>query len=714
MPQVPYNPVPTVAPSGQGISSVGISSPPAAFGENIGQATSNIARALSTSADEFGKNALQFQNLLNESAAKDGDVQVMEDIGKATVRFKSLEGQAAVDAYPAYQKEIESIRQKALSTAPNLMARQMLDQSISRRVGFAIVDGASHAAQQGKVYANQASAARVDLATQSAAQSPDDDAQFNYNLKTIAAEQRAQAELHGSAPEVLQDNIAKAQGKAWAARLSQLSINNPLKAQQLYLQNKDSIDGVYQLQIEERLRTALNNQGTRAAADAILAGHPVMATDKHIQATIGAESDGRPDQISRTGARGIMQVEPNTGKEVAKQLGIPFDADRLLHDNEYNKKIGTTYLNNMLQRYGGNKVLASAAYNAGPAKVDAWLKTIGDPRSGIISNEDWAKAVPIKETRDYLQHISDRGGFSGQQAFDPAKGPGQLTHFLQEGNRIAEQIAPGDAQFKDMMETRIRSQVNMGLAQYTDQTRANKEIVENSVVNGMLANHGATLDQLVGPSADPKVQEAFQALPPQNKQAIYNFVKKSQNEQTIGRVQNYQRLVGESVTDRDAFLNRSMTEEDLTLGDMKTLINRQAAMRKDPNHNIHVLTTIARARDIIADAGLHESVSDPEMAKRYTNLVGAFSDQLDRYSAAHNNRPPDDAWVRSTVSSLVRFDPGSWLHWTPAKAPLFERDIPKEDVDSIVDQYSKQFGQRPSDAQIRQFWLRAQMSEQQK
>src|SRR3546814_10006375 len=51
-------------------------------------------------------------------------------------------------------------------------------------------------------------------------------------------------------------------------------------------------------------------------------------------------------------------------------------------DARYNIAVGSHYLGMMMDRYGGTPILAIAAYNAGPGRVDRWLKEFGDPRSG--------------------------------------------------------------------------------------------------------------------------------------------------------------------------------------------------------------------------------------------------------------------------------------------------------------------------------------------
>lgn len=128
-------------------------------------------------------------------------------------------------------------------------------------------------------------------------------------------------------------------------------------------------------------------------------------------AVVGQESGGRQFDragkplTSSAGAIGVAQVMPGTAPEAAQLAGLPWDEQRYRNDAQYNHSLGKAYLNQQLKKYDGNPVLALAAYNAGPAKVDQWLEQIGDPRKGEISNEGFANAIPFGETQNYVSTV---------------------------------------------------------------------------------------------------------------------------------------------------------------------------------------------------------------------------------------------------------------------------------------------------------------------
>ena len=109
--------------------------------------------------------------------------------------------------------------------------------------------------------------------------------------------------------------------------------------------------------------------------------------------------------VSSAGALGLMQVMPMTGRKTAGGLGLRFAAAKLTQDPHYNIRLGSAILAHDLDEFGGNYVLALAAYNAGLSRVYEWLREYGDPRMSQIDAIDWIEMIPFEETRNYLQRV---------------------------------------------------------------------------------------------------------------------------------------------------------------------------------------------------------------------------------------------------------------------------------------------------------------------
>lgn len=124
-----------------------------------------------------------------------------------------------------------------------------------------------------------------------------------------------------------------------------------------------------------------------------------------VHALIRQESAFDYKAVSPVGALGLMQLMPATAKEVARKAGIPFRADQLTANPDYNIRLGSRYLQKMVDRFDGSYPLALAAYNGGPGRVAQWIAEFGDPRKGQIDMIDWIESIPVAETRNYVQRV---------------------------------------------------------------------------------------------------------------------------------------------------------------------------------------------------------------------------------------------------------------------------------------------------------------------
>ncbi|MDE1147951.1 MAG: lytic transglycosylase domain-containing protein [Azospirillaceae bacterium] len=142
------------------------------------------------------------------------------------------------------------------------------------------------------------------------------------------------------------------------------------------------------------------------------AGYPILSTRMPpqpetalIHALIRQESSFKVDAASGAGALGLMQLMPPTAQQLARREGMKYAVTKLTHDADFNIRLGSIYVQDLLDRFGGSYILAIAAYNAGPGRVANWLRDYGDPRIDAVDPVDWVETIPIYETRNYVQRV---------------------------------------------------------------------------------------------------------------------------------------------------------------------------------------------------------------------------------------------------------------------------------------------------------------------
>ena len=154
----------------------------------------------------------------------------------------------------------------------------------------------------------------------------------------------------------------------------------------------------------------------------------------YVYALIRQESRFVLDARSHVGAAGLMQVMPATAKWTARKVGMDYNAG-LMHDRDFNLRIGTQYLKLVLDRFDGAQALGAAAYNAGPNRPARW-------RDGpVLDAAVWAENIPFNETRDYVRKVLLGGAVYAQVLGLPATS-------LRE--RLGTSVGPAGARAADV------------------------------------------------------------------------------------------------------------------------------------------------------------------------------------------------------------------------------------------------------------------------
>lgn len=148
----------------------------------------------------------------------------------------------------------------------------------------------------------------------------------------------------------------------------------------------DDIDIRFPLAYQQYIQSAATNTGV---------------TDYMLFALARQESAFNPSANSSAGAMGLVQVMPATAKATAKKYRIPYRNKKQLHQIATNLAIGSSYYQSLLERFDNNRILATAAYNAGPSRVDQWLSKT----NGKLPFDVWMTLIPFKETRHYVSNV---------------------------------------------------------------------------------------------------------------------------------------------------------------------------------------------------------------------------------------------------------------------------------------------------------------------
>lgn len=119
-----------------------------------------------------------------------------------------------------------------------------------------------------------------------------------------------------------------------------------------------------------------------------------------VYAIMREESGYRPRVVSSAGARGLLQIMPKTGEQLAKKIGYKkFEADDLFQP-EVNIALGAFYLNELTLKFQGRASAAIGSYNAGPDAVATWIKDYAG-----IADDEWVELIPYDQTQGYVKRV---------------------------------------------------------------------------------------------------------------------------------------------------------------------------------------------------------------------------------------------------------------------------------------------------------------------
>ncbi|ECS1106812.1 transglycosylase SLT domain-containing protein [Salmonella enterica] len=364
--------VPTV--TGRQVESRGFQSPGfQAFDQpNIGDAIVNAGgKAISV----FGEAKQRANVALTQEATLKLNAVGSDLLNNPDSGFMNLQGKNAIGKGQEYVQQFNSQVQNIAENLPDEQARNaFLQQAQQQQIQFQMTAGRHEVAQVRQYEAGMQEGTLRALSQQALSPGMFAPALFNARDSIIAY-----GKAHGQSDEEIESNFV--QWREQAANRASEAWYTPTYQQMMGPEGKIEVTDTSS---ESQLFSAMiwqESGGNQYGKD----GSPL---------------------VSPKGAVGVAQVMDDTGPEAARLAGVEWDRDKWLNDPRYNAKLGQAYFGAQMKKYDNNPVLAVAAYNAGPGAVDSWIERFGDPRTGAISNEQFAAAIPYDETRNYVAKVT--------------------------------------------------------------------------------------------------------------------------------------------------------------------------------------------------------------------------------------------------------------------------------------------------------------------
>jgi len=339
--------------------------------------------------------------------------------GEGVTGYYGLKGTQAMEARAGTIAALTKARDEIAGTIADPKAKAMFLAQATRTLQSDTESINRLALRETAAAADTAGVARMRLASQEAFNVRNDPARVASSLSVMRGEAQQWAQRNGRTPEEAEVLYREKASNALIPVIHDMALTDARAAQKMLATFGSSMTPDDVMRVSDSLRPKIVAQEARAAVEADWFQETSKGGTTFRKDNIRAESGGRQldpktggPLTSSAGAIGIAQVMPGTAKETAAKNGIEWNETKFKLDADYNLRLGELYHQEQMAKYG-NKVIADAAYNAGPGNVDKWLADpkIGDPRKGEVSYEQWVSRIPFKETRLYItEKVGSLGG----------------------------------------------------------------------------------------------------------------------------------------------------------------------------------------------------------------------------------------------------------------------------------------------------------------
>ncbi len=340
---------PAAGPINEAFAPVRIDTNEGMFGGQQARALGGLGNALIETGSMLSREVIAEQQIKNETEATNAQNEYQQEAGRLWGEYSALQGEEAVRAYPAFQENMRQLQRRMTESATNPVVRRQLTRSIGGSASSMLGQAAGVNARNVRTAGVQAQEGSSTLAINEGVRQRDNPqaVQEALNIGLQAVQQAGR--LTGADADTVSSNVAAYRGRFWSAVIATTAENDPLRAQQMFEQNRNQMDAQAQIRIENFLRAPVRDRraddivqwataprgptnpappgapgnrqgGVPAAAD------PNTVRDQVSRAEGGTDAAGQPIQNRQgSSAFGPLQVTRGTWNAYADRLGLQRD-----------------------------------------------------------------------------------------------------------------------------------------------------------------------------------------------------------------------------------------------------------------------------------------------------------------------------------------------------------------------------------------------------
>jgi len=717
---VPYNPVPSVAATGQPAPFKQEYVPEAAFGGAVAAARQEQGKTLENVGNELFGRAVAMQEMdqaakANEAVAKAASAQIDQ-----LTDFSQLEGKAASDGLEPFKAQMEATRMQirgASGLSP--YAQRLYDNETRNFQNRMLMSGAMHAKEQFKKYNVDTANAGIEVAKRAIGVDPSNPASIDASMKSIEDKVNEKAKILGWSDTTRDDEMFKAKSGAATDQIMAMGrsdkpemIGAAKKLISEYASDKRKIlDAQQASKLGGWIDGRMAEIGSSGIANDILTGKDSSFGDKVTGieaakiAVRGSEVSGRTDpgvysqegplvtsgQYKGQRAIGPYQIMPGNLPQWLSEAGMPsitaqeFKANPAAQEQLFEFKFGQ-----MMKKDGSlNRALKE------------WFT--GDPSAPDDRSDGYHTAAWYVQRAN--AELARRAPERDQDAAARAR---------------AEQLDPGNPLLADRAAMRIISRT----AEERRVEAQDRVDAQDTVLSGLEPDAQGRV---------PTTQEGLLNTP--EKKAAWDKLKESQKLGVLSKLRANAMQGGFTVTPENEETFNEMTgiglNPDATPEERQKLIDFDPTTWQAPTKMVRAVSA-ARARvfkEATADPNLQHAmrvldtvIRDPSSELEFSGadrpnmnqFRGALYNMLQDYQNLHK-KPPDDDTILRMGSQLLQEKKGSGFlgsGWFASHYPAYQSDVPTADRQVIVDLYRQRYnGAMPNEQQIHSLWIAAQYKE---